>query len=642
MSTPRRRALTSTGLITLSILLLSSTVARAGVKHAYTGQRITEAAPGTALERPWGLAFDSGGSLYVTDTRQGVGHSLVDVYNSTNEFAAQFGSSLLDSKGRARSVAVDTATGAVYVADSEESTVLVFKPDGKGGYEHVTTWTGASTKLDGSRFHGWLHVAVDNSTGPHRHDVYVLGDRDVFEEEGVVVAFRPDLLGDEGEVVDENSGPAGGFQLPKSGRNQGIAVQALPGDNSGDVYVSDTRTVSVETFNVVDVFNAAGVEQPSLAPQGGSLTEGFLIGRGTSVALDSATGELYVADSAHDVIDEYAPGGEFLGSILGTCPSAGVCPPDEALPFGEVLAVAIDPLNGRVYVSDGADNAVDIFGPDILPEPPVIASQASLSVTQRTAIMQATINPRESNTTYRFEWGPSTTYGTTVPVPDAGIGAGVSDVNVGQQLAGLQPGTTYHFRVVATNSGGTTDGSDATFITRLPVPPSVATGVAETVTQNAASITGSVDPHGFHTTYEFDLGADTSYGTRVFGDAGSGISLQLLATSLQGLAPASTYHYRLQATNTFGTSYGVDETFTTPSFESAPLTAPLTAALLAVPPVAFPLEPPPGGPASHPLTNQQKLTAALKACRRRLRRQRASCEKEVRRRYHTAGRAGRR
>jgi hypothetical protein len=76
------------------------------------------------------------------------------------------------------------------------------------------------------------------------------------------------------------------------------------------------------------------------------------------------------------------------------------------------------------------------------------------------------VNPTGSDTSYRFQYGRTTAYGQTTP-PQA-AGSGKPDVDVSARISRLSPGTTYHFRVVATNEFGTTAGADRTFRTGLP------------------------------------------------------------------------------------------------------------------------------------------------------------------------------
>jgi hypothetical protein len=83
--------------------------------------------------------------------------------------------------------------------------------------------------------------------------------------------------------------------------------------------------------------------------------------------------------------------------------------------------------------------------------------------------LNGTINPNGLSTTYYFEYGTTTSYGSTTSETDAG--SGTDDVSVSADLTGLSEGMTYHFRLVATNSGGTSYGDDATFTsTTTPAP----------------------------------------------------------------------------------------------------------------------------------------------------------------------------
>src|SRR6185312_1994901 len=107
-------------------------------------------------------------------------------------------------------------------------------------------------------------------------------------------------------------------------------------------------------------------------------------------------------------------------------------------------------------------------GLDRLVGPPRIDSQTDTGITQAAATLHAQVNPDGVDTTYRFEYGTSTAYGTSVPVPDADIGAVESDEALETELTGLQAGVTYHYRVVAVNTAGMVTGADQRFTT---VPP---------------------------------------------------------------------------------------------------------------------------------------------------------------------------
>ncbi len=94
--------------------------------------------------------------------------------------------------------------------------------------------------------------------------------------------------------------------------------------------------------------------------------------------------------------------------------------------------------------------------------------------------------------------------------------------------------------------------------------PTVATGGASGVGSSNATLSGTVNPQGFATSYHFEYGTTTAYGS-VTPDAAAGNGLAAIAASatLTDLVPASTYHYRLAAANGIGASSGADGTFTT-------------------------------------------------------------------------------
>jgi hypothetical protein len=100
--------------------------------------------------------------------------------------------------------------------------------------------------------------------------------------------------------------------------------------------------------------------------------------------------------------------------------------------------------------------------------------------------------------------------------------------------------------------------------------PRATTGAAADVTQTSATLSGVVNPGGAPVTYHFEYGPTASYGSRApaaDGDAGSDSADHSVSTAIGGLAPATTYHYRLVASNCGGCSGGTvggdDQVFTT-------------------------------------------------------------------------------
>ena len=102
--------------------------------------------------------------------------------------------------------------------------------------------------------------------------------------------------------------------------------------------------------------------------------------------------------------------------------------------------------------------------------------------------------------------------------------------------------------------------------TAAPARPDVTTGPAANVTQTTATLTGSVNPNEAETTYFFEYGPTATYGARVPdppASVGKGNRRVAVTADIGGLAPATTYHYRLVARNAEGVRRGADRTFRT-------------------------------------------------------------------------------
>src|SRR5207247_2538714 len=111
------------------------------------------------------------------------------------------------------------------------------------------------------------------------------------------------------------------------------------------------------------------------------------------------------------------------------------------------------------------------------------------------------------------EYGTTTAYGKSAPCTPS-PGSGESPVAVSAPVTGLEPSTTYHFRISATNTGGTNKGSDETFKTALTVSaPTVVTTAASEATQTSATLHATVNPHFPYTTlFRSEYGTTTAYG----------------------------------------------------------------------------------------------------------------------------------
>jgi phosphodiesterase/alkaline phosphatase D-like protein len=198
---------------------------------------------------------------------------------------------------------------------------------------------------------------------------------------------------------------------------------------------------------------------------------------------------------------------------------------------------------------------------------PTATTGDASGITDTQASVAGTVNPQGQLTSYAFQYGTTTGYGQQTALTSAGSGS--ADTPVRADLAGLTPGTTYHYRVIATNADGTTVGADRTFRTTGTAPPpppapSVTTGGAD-VNGTSATLSGSVNPNGVATSYYFEFGTTANYGQQTPPQsAGSGSSAVSVSGSLSGLVANATYHYRLVAVGPNGAvAIGSDRTFTT-------------------------------------------------------------------------------
>jgi hypothetical protein len=194
-----------------------------------------------------------------------------------------------------------------------------------------------------------------------------------------------------------------------------------------------------------------------------------------------------------------------------------------------------------------------------------IASDPSVTTTNATGVtcsggtLNGTINPNGFSTNYHFEWGATVSYGNNTSTVPAG--AGIAIISVNAPITGLTAGTIYHFRLAAVNSEGTSYGNDMAF---APCTAIVTTTPATSIAMNTATSGGNVTSDG---------GASVTARGACWGTVanpaitdshttdGSGIGV--FSSSLTGLSANTSYHVRAYATNTTGTSYGNDLTFTT-------------------------------------------------------------------------------
>jgi hypothetical protein len=451
------------------------------------------------------------------------------------------------------SAAVDDATGEVFVAQSNGRSVSMFAPLGgsvrcRPAQETPETYcfTHNWTKINGANtcFNCFpdIHVAIDNTNTYSKGRVYL----SLTSPENYVEAFDA-----QERAVDypatapyiENNKITG---TPSGSFGQ---VGLISVDNNGNIYVTDAIKKVVDEFDSTGTF-VRSFPDPR-AEQGYPGTGG--------AGVDPTNGNVLIDESVYN--NENGEGGvkEFdsSGNYLETLKEAGL---------GQGFQTEANPAvnsNGYVYVPTGG--SVSIFSPTgVVPK---VTYKPVTSPTTTAGTLNATIDPNGGEVTEcDFEYGINTSYGSgKLPCQPATHFGTTADVSA--ELTGLTTATTYHYRVVAHDANGVKYGADQTYT------PSEAVGLttepATEVTEAGATFNASFVGNGEETHYYFEWGRTEAYVNKTAVAAvspGPG-SAEALSAKQEALAPFSTYHYRVVATNGPGgskTSYGADQMFTTP------------------------------------------------------------------------------
>ncbi len=272
---------------------------------------------------------------------------------------------------------------------------------------------------------------------------------------------------------------------------------------------------------------------------------------------------------------EYNESPTSVGASTKSCgsPGSGSSP--------EPVSVSVTGLtpNATYYFRVDASNAQGTSEGDwepftTLPDPPTVVTGSASAIAQTSATLNGTVNPNGREVSEcKLEYGASAFYELTksyessapcTPSP----GSGSRPVAVSASITGLPPNTEYHFRISATNAGGTSEGSDQTLRTLVEAakPPGVETKAATGVAQTSATLNATVNPNGGEVSEcRFEYGTTAAYGTGAPCSywPGSGSTPVSVSAPIAGLAPNTEYHFRISATNAGGTSYGAIQAFTT-------------------------------------------------------------------------------
>jgi hypothetical protein len=354
----------------------------------------------------------------------------------------------------------------------------------------------------------------------------------------------------EGTVPVAVSASLGGLTL-----QSGYIYRLVVTDANGVTYGAEE---SFSTESAVDAVSTGPADEitPDSAKLNGSLSPDgtdahYYFEYGTSPEYGSVFPALPGNDAGSGGAECVPPGGPKCNPAAAETTLAGLRPNTQY--YYRLVAV------NSFGTSYGADEGF------VTPGQPRIEGSSSEAVTRTTATLKATIDPDGYNTKYRFEYGETTAYGSSAPAPEGELLAGESEREVSADLTGLTLGKTYHFRIVATNQAGPPiDGPDEELST-VPVVVIEDESVTD-VTATSATLRAQLNPYGTESAYRFEYGTSTAYGASIpipDGNLGSGTEAVTVSQPLEDLAPNTTYHYRVSATNTLGTIIDPDRTFAT-------------------------------------------------------------------------------
>ena len=135
-----------------------------------------------------------------------------------------------------------------------------------------------------------------------------------------------------------------------------------------------------------------------------------------------------------------------------------------------------------------------------------LTTEPATNITSTAARLNGSFVGNGQDTHYFFEWGTDTSYGhRTTPSPGVDAGSGSGFTAEFADLTELAPQTEYHYRIVARNAAGTSDGEDQSFVT-LPAVAELKTEPATNVTPVSARLNGGFGGNGEDTHYYFEWG----------------------------------------------------------------------------------------------------------------------------------------
>lgn len=554
-------------------------VAQATVVHRFAG---TFGSPGSGLgqlEEPRGVAVNDGvlseaaGDVYVADT----GNDRIERFSSTGQFLGWFdGSGTYDVEGK-----VESGTAAGFGGQpGEVETGKLSKPE-------LIAVDDSSSPLDPSREDVYV---VDRGSGVidkfSAVGAYIGQISEVHYLKGLTYEVRegePPKEIPEAEGCNQRFEPSGGYRCGVNGIVVDTTGALWVDVEKGQIYSFNDGLVNVEESERITEFgllfrklavdgeddlyigfgwNSLGEYTFSkVASSGLALHPHF--GEGDDIAVDTSADEVYLD---HDTgISAYTTGDEPVESEA----SGSLAPSFGTGHLTLSVALGVSSVTHDVYAADLRADRVAIFEAVALPT--VVLGAPSGRGTHGFTL-NGTVNPEGkpvSECAFEYDTRPyargEAAHGTRLECApsSASIGSGDGPVAVSASVSGLEPQRAYYYRLVAANEVGGSEAVGGEAFTGPRLGAEWSTDVAAT----SATLDGEVSPEGADTHYFFQYGPSEAYGSSAplpepGADIGAGTDTQTVGAHLDGLVPASVYHYRLVVVQDGEEFAGPDRQFT--------------------------------------------------------------------------------